>query len=101
MGFAAPSTWRKEGWPAPQPPSLSFMMYKKTKQMLITIYVRKCCAQPASPPGNRNKWRAGEAEGAVGRGTGGREVSPSCGGGAGKTFVPCLHRGVSLCLSLA
>ena len=25
------------------------------------------------------------------------EVSPSCGGDAGRTFAPCLHRGASLC----
>lgn len=35
-----------------------------------------------------------------GVGVRGGEVSPSCGGAAGRTFTPCLHRGASLSDSL-
>ena len=56
--------------------------------------MKELYAQPASQPGNKNKWRVCGRQ----REEGG-EVSPSCGGGAGKTFVPCLQRSVSLSLS--
>lgn len=68
--------------------------------MLIIMFVRRSCAQPASPPGNKNKWSVGGKRERGGWGWEGGEVSPSCGGsGAGRTFAPCLHRGASLSAS--